>query len=135
VVTEQEGIEGMAGLVGLDPRRPDGESYDIATVLETARQVGHVLGEFEVSQAERMLRLGRHSARLAFDYRPRLFDGDMLFFMAAEDRIERFTPQDWAPYVTGEIEVREIPCRHDHMTDPIPIATIGRLLEQSLQAL
>jgi len=134
IITEQEAIEEMAELIGLDPKHLQGKPLDIATILATARQVGHVLGEFEVDQAARMLRYGQHCARLAPDFRPRLFRGNLLLFVAADVRRESFFPELWEPYVTGRIEVHELPCRHAHMTDPIPIATIGRLLEQHLQA-
>jgi thioesterase domain-containing protein len=41
----------------------------------------------------------------------------------------------WEPYITGQINVHEIPCRHARMTEPISIALIGRLLERHLQEL
>jgi amino acid adenylation domain-containing protein/non-ribosomal peptide synthase protein (TIGR01720 family) len=135
VVSEQQAVEEIAELVGLDPKHLHSKPPDIATIIDTARQVGHVLGAFEVEQAERMLRLGRHYALLAPGYRPGKFHGDLLLFVATEDRLERFSPEMWATYITGSIAVHEIQCRHAHMTDPIPIATIGRLLERHLQVL
>lgn len=135
IMTEQEAIDEMAELVGLDPKNLQGKPFDIATILETARQVGHVLGEFEVDQAARMLRYGQHCARLAPDFRPRPFRGNLLLFVAADGRREIFSPELWEPYITGQINVHEIPCRHARMTEPISIALIGRLLERHLQEL
>jgi thioesterase domain-containing protein len=135
VINEQEAIEQMAELIGLDAKDLHGKPVDVATIIDTARRVGHVLGAFEVEQAERMLRLGRHYALLAPRYRPGNFHGNLLLFVATEGRLERFSPELWAPYITGSIAVHEIQCRHAHMTDPTPLAAIGRLLERHLQTL
>jgi len=82
-----------------------------------------------------MLRFGQHCARLAPGYCPRTFHGDLLLFFATEDRLERFSPESGVVSITSDIVLHGIECRHVYMTDPIPIATIGRLLEQHLPAL
>jgi len=132
VMNEQDLIDEMAELVGLDPKDLEGKQIDIPTILATAREVGHVLGEFEVDQAARMLRYGHHCARLAPDFRPSVFRGDLLLFAASDGRRDSFYPELWQPYITGRIEQHDIPCSHARMTEAIPIALIGRLLEQHL---
>jgi len=37
-------------------------------------------------------------------------------------------PEAWMPHVTGQIRIREIPCRHQLMTEPPSLARIGRAL-------
>jgi thioesterase domain-containing protein len=78
-----------------------------------------------------MLRLGSRHALLTRQYRPRRFHGDILLFAATQAR--HASPKSWRPYVTGRIRVHDIPCRHPQMTDPIPIGTIGQLLNEYLQ--
>jgi thioesterase domain-containing protein len=34
----------------------------------------------------------------------------------------------WMSYVNGKISVYEVHCEHEHMTRPIPLAKIGRVL-------
>jgi thioesterase domain-containing protein/acyl carrier protein len=133
VMNEQELVEEMAELVGLEPKDLQGKPIDVPTILATAREVGHVLGEFEVGQATRMLRYGQHCARLAPDFRPGVFRGDLLMFVATDGHRDSFYPELWQPYITGRIEQHAIPCRHARMTEAIPIALIGRLLQQHLK--
>ncbi len=60
------------------------------------------------------------------------FDGDVLFFFAA-DRQARNSPTDeWAPYITGSIETHKIGCSHGEMTQPVPLAEIGRIVATHL---
>ncbi|WP_083870788.1 non-ribosomal peptide synthetase [Nocardia aobensis] len=71
-------------------------------------------------------------------FRPRVFDGDLLFFTAADDEINLADPQRcaaaWEPFVTGVIEDRKLRCRHSGMTTPEALAVIGPVLRQQLEA-
>jgi len=61
------------------------------------------------------------------------FDGDLLFFAATADKgAAAPRPQLWAPLVTGRIETHEIDCAHGEMTQPRPLAEIGRVLAARL---
>jgi nonribosomal peptide synthetase DhbF len=131
---EQQTLKDMAGLVGLTPEELGERPLDISVIIETARRVGHVLGSLEVEQADRMLRLGKHHALLMPGFRPGLFDGDVLLFVAAEEEPSAYTaPETWSAYVTGRIEVLHIKSRHAKMTEPIPLAHIGRVVERHLK--
>jgi thioesterase domain-containing protein len=44
-----------------------------------------------------------------------------------------FSSEMWEPYITGNIDVHDIPCRHARMTEAIPISLIGKLLETHLK--
>jgi thioesterase domain-containing protein len=134
-IDEQVALKEMAQLVGLDSEPLAGKPFDIANIIETARRAGHVLGYLQVEHVERFLRVAARSAQLLPGFRPGTFDGDLLLFLAAQDRHELFSPDLWAPYVTGDIDIHWIPCKHTRMVDPISIAAIGRVLEQRLQAL
>jgi thioesterase domain-containing protein len=135
VLDEQVAILEMAKAVGLDPERVEGEPFEISTIIEAARRVGHVLGYLETEQVERMLRLGKHNALLVPCFRPGRFIGDLLLFLAAEGRNELLSPELWGPYITGRIEVHWVQCQHTQMADPAPLTAIGRVLEQHLQLL
>ena len=131
---DAETVEELAALLRLDLGGPDGRPRDAAALVEAARGAGHPLALLEAEQAERLVRLmGRHAA-LARRFRPERLDGDLLLFAAAERPRELLSPELWRPYVTGRIDVHEIPCRHEEMTDAEPIAAIGRLLEARLRA-
>jgi FkbM family methyltransferase len=133
---DQEVLRAIAEeLFGFDESKDlDGRRLDISTLIETARRVEHPLGALELEQAERMLRLAKHNALLMAGFRPGRFEGDLLLFVATEGT-ELPSPEAWVAYVAGRIETHAVRCRHLGMTDPIPITTIGRLLERRLQAL
>ncbi|MBA4856424.1 amino acid adenylation domain-containing protein [Nocardia farcinica] len=73
---------------------------------------------------------------LARDFRPRVFDGDLLFFHAAADEINRADPDRraaaWSPYVAGTVHEHQVPCAHAAMTTPEALALIGPLLRGRL---
>ncbi|MFB7874635.1 amino acid adenylation domain-containing protein [Nocardia sp. NPDC056064] len=75
---------------------------------------------------------------MANKFRPRLFDGDLLFFTAAADEINAADPgrcaEAWQPFVTGNIHNHDLPCRHAAMTTPESLAAIGPVLHRHLDA-
>ena len=82
---------------------------------------------------ERMVEVATHSIGLARAYRPRRFDGDIVFFSA---RPEGPGPgrgaRRWAPYASGGIEKHLLDCTHDDMLQTAPLASIGRALRAHL---
>jgi glutamate racemase len=76
-----------------------------------------------------------NSKRISAEHRPRVFDGDLLFFAAAQgadDEGERPSPSVWQPVVTGVITANEVECDHVRMTTPEAFAVIGPILERAL---
>ncbi|MFF2084185.1 amino acid adenylation domain-containing protein [Nocardia sp. NPDC058176] len=75
---------------------------------------------------------------MANRFRPRRFDGDLLFFTAAADEINVADParcaEAWQPFVTGNIHNHDLPCRHAAMTSPESLAVIGPVLHRHLDA-
>ncbi|RJO70987.1 non-ribosomal peptide synthetase [Nocardia panacis] len=70
-------------------------------------------------------------------FAPALFKGDLLFFAAAADPVNRAHPERrasaWRPYVTGAITEHEIDCAHSEMTTPAALAALGPVLRRHLQ--
>lgn len=132
VITRDPDTLELFEFVQFDPSHLKGERADVATVIEAARQVGHMLGWLEIQQVERMLALVKHAGALCHAFRPGSFRGNILFVAALEDRPHFFSPAQWQPYVTGQIRVHEIHCRHPRIMDPENIVLIGRLLREYL---
>jgi thioesterase domain-containing protein/acyl carrier protein len=68
----------------------------------------------------------------------RVIKGDLLFFRAtvlSEEIESLLCPDDWRPYVLGEIEVCDIECEHLQMDSPESMANIGRVLNRKLNEL
>ncbi|WP_234012214.1 amino acid adenylation domain-containing protein [Nocardia cyriacigeorgica] len=69
---------------------------------------------------------------LANSFRPRTFRGDLLFFTAADDEINRADRDRcaaaWRPFVTGAVHDHQLRCTHAAMTTPEALAVIGPVL-------
>ncbi|WP_181721723.1 non-ribosomal peptide synthetase [Nocardia gipuzkoensis] len=75
-------------------------------------------------------------AVLAHGFRPRVFDGDLLFFTAIDDEVNQADPTrqagSWEPFITGALHDRHVRCRHSEMTTPEALAVIGPVLRDHL---
>ncbi len=117
-------------LANLFEQSPD---LDALTVFEAARRAGVVLPGFDALHHDRMLEVMQHDMRLSQDHRFNRFKGDMILFVATQGEVPPPPPETWAPYISGQIEVYNIACRHVEMTLPEPLKAIGQRLEQYLQ--
>lgn len=74
----------------------------------------------------------RNSAGFAPEHTPRRTTGDLLLFVATEDRPAGLPVADavesWKPYVAGNVEPHEIEANHFGMLKSAPAAHIGRIL-------
>jgi nonribosomal peptide synthetase DhbF len=131
-ISGEPSIHELFELVQFDTAHLKGKRADVPTVVEVARQIGHVLGWLEIEQVERMLRFVKHAGILRHAFQPGVFQGDMLFFAAIESRVEVLSPAQWRPYVRGQIQVHEINCRHPRIMDSENLATIGLVLRKCL---
>ncbi|MFH9860351.1 type I polyketide synthase [Streptomyces sp. NPDC017202] len=86
----------------------------------------------------------RNNLRLAPQFAPGVFHGDVLFFSAAREEPTDF-PADlavlpgkadsWRPHVDGTLHDHRVPCGHYEMTEPEPIARIGEAVAKALRGL
>ena len=73
--------------------------------------------------------------RLLRGFRPGVFEGDLLFFSAAQsldDAGERKSAEIWRPAITGAIREHVVDCAHIEMTTPQACAVIGPVLDSYL---
>ncbi|WP_240662623.1 non-ribosomal peptide synthetase [Streptomyces sp. WAC 06738] len=84
----------------------------------------------------RMDQVMRNSAGFAPEHTPRRTTGDLLLFVATEDRPAGLPVADavesWKPYVAGNVEPHEIEADHFGMLKSAPAAHIGRILAERL---
>ncbi|MEU9331657.1 amino acid adenylation domain-containing protein [Streptomyces sp. NPDC048290] len=93
------------------------------------------LGDRVLSRMQEVL---RNMAQFAPGHSPRRYGGDVLLFIAAEDRpAELPAPEaraSWEPYTGGAIEAHEIPVDHYRMLHPGNLPPVGRILTAKLTA-
>ncbi|KAF9353703.1 hypothetical protein BGX26_008545, partial [Mortierella sp. AD094] len=76
----------------------------------------------------------RNNMKLARQFLPSIYSGDMTFFRASES-VSILDPLSWAPFTLGTIEVHELECGHLELDKPEPMAKIGRVLAMKLEEL
>ncbi|WP_413754280.1 non-ribosomal peptide synthase/polyketide synthase [Streptomyces sp. R-74717] len=102
-------------------------------VAEILRERGSALAGLTEQQIEVVVHIMINNAKLAVDFVPGKFDGDLLLFNSTIDRGEdNAGPGTWRPYITGRIESHEITTRHDRMTQAGSLAQIGPILAAKL---
>jgi thioesterase domain-containing protein len=67
-------------------------------------------------------------------HEPRVFDGDIVIFLAVRDESDRSSSllQSWRPYVVGDITVYSIDCTHQGMLTTESLSMYGKQLKHSL---
>ncbi|MFE0171831.1 amino acid adenylation domain-containing protein [Streptomyces sp. NPDC059002] len=125
-------------LVGEDASRFGGRELtpdDVLTALREGESPMAALGEEKVLA---MLRTMRNNGRLMNEFRPRAFRGRMQLFVASANASDAEVAErsaTWAPYVAGGVETHQVPCSHDYMMHPDPLALVGSAVAAELQRL
>ncbi|MEV4561989.1 amino acid adenylation domain-containing protein [Kitasatospora sp. NPDC049285] len=97
--------------------------------LELVRAELGELGRAEDDAAGAVLDTYLSTSRALLNSRPRRFDGDLLFFRAADWTVdERRDHARWAPYVTGRTTLRELSAAHEEISRPEIMAEIGKAI-------
>lgn len=133
------GVADIIGEFGSDLLGGDHAVDPRLTLHDAADLLRNRPGPFAALTVEHLQRLYTgyaNGAVLAHGFRPRMFDGDLLFFTAADDEINRADPARcaaaWQPFVTGTVEEWKVRCRHSGMTTPEALAIIGPALRERL---
>ena len=103
------------------------EPLQISSALDILRRKGDMLSNLEEHQVYAIIQVLRQNSGLARNFVPQRFHGEVLLFAATQGG-SRPEPDKWKPYVNGNISIYEIHCEHEHMTRPVPLAKIGRVL-------
>lgn len=88
-------------------------------------------GMFTADQADRVMNSFETASGIAHDYRPEVFDGDLVFFTAGKDRADHdAVAQTWRPYIAGDIHNMVVDARHLEMTHPYALSVVCPILER-----
>ncbi|GHH94656.1 type I polyketide synthase [Streptomyces capillispiralis] len=136
----------LSRVAGL-PVEPGAAPPDVDTVLDRiGARVAADPSSSPVTRAEAtaIAAVMRNNLRIAPQFTPGVFRGDVLFFSAAEEEPTDF-PADlavlpgkadsWRPHVDGTLHDHQVPCGHYEMTEPEPIARIGETVAKALRGL
>ncbi|CAL9641874.1 D-alanine--D-alanyl carrier protein ligase [Streptomyces sp. enrichment culture] len=123
---------------GWESERLSYDSPEVASAV--AASVGHdptapdsPLAGLDADEFASLVKVFVDIANLSDRIRVGTFTGDMLFFAATAGRTGSDpAPDAWSPYTTGRVDVHAVDCAHGAMTDPRPLAEIGRILAARL---
>ncbi|WP_224282623.1 non-ribosomal peptide synthetase, partial [Streptomyces sp. LS1784] len=119
----------LVGVLDVDPDELGDQVVTYTEVAEVLNRRGSALQGLTERQIEVIVQIMINNAKLAVDFVPGRFEGDLLLFNSTIDRAEdNAKPEIWRPYVTGRIESHEITTRHDRMTQAGSLAQIGPIL-------
>jgi thioesterase domain-containing protein/acyl carrier protein len=103
------------------------EPLSIAGALNILRGKRDILSNLEEHHVSAILQVMKHSSRLADNFLPQRFDGDMLLFTATQDDPAP-SADSWKSYVRGRIVIHRVDCEHVQMMRPDALAKIGSVL-------
>jgi nonribosomal peptide synthetase DhbF len=129
---EQEIITTYLPNLRYDPATLGEGPLQLSTIKELLQREGHIPSNLEDRYLAAMLEVYKNNERLGGTFIPRQFNGDLLLFTATE-REPAPPTERWRPHVSGQIDIRPIACRHGQMTQPGPIAEVGRVLAIELE--
>ncbi|MEU2250578.1 amino acid adenylation domain-containing protein [Streptomyces sp. NPDC019224] len=119
----------LVGVLDVDPDELGDRDITYAEVAEVLNRRGSALAGLDERQVEVIVEIMINNAKLAVDFVPGTYDGDLLLFNSTIDRGQDDAgPEVWRPYIAGRIESHEITTRHDQMTQAGSLAQIGPVL-------
>jgi nonribosomal peptide synthetase DhbF len=126
---EREFFLSLIGPYGYD--RGALEQFPLQNTLDILRRHGETCSEIEEQDLNVLLDVFKNNMKLAINFLPRRFNGDILFFHASKEHFS--TPVEaWKLYVSGQVKVHHIDSEHNKMMEPAPLAYIGRILAAEL---
>ncbi|MEU1087774.1 amino acid adenylation domain-containing protein [Streptomyces sp. NPDC005892] len=113
-----------------DPQAPDARDRALELVREELGDAA--LGRVGDAMAEAVLRTYLLHTRAILNYRHRVFDGDLVFFRAADWTVdpERRDVRRWEDHVSGAITLNELAVKHDEIALPEILAEIGKAIAE-----
>ncbi len=121
-------LGGWRELFGLgDEARVD--TYEQAWAVIRDQVTG--TGLFSAEQVNRVMESFETASHIADDYRPEVFDGDLVFFTAGKDHSDHdVLANGWRLYVTGEIHNRVVDAHHLELSHPDALSEVGPTIER-----
>ncbi|WP_257230880.1 non-ribosomal peptide synthetase [Streptomyces sp. UH6] len=119
----------LVGVLDVDPDELGDREITYAEVAEVLNRRGSALAGLDERQVEVIVQIMINNAKLAVDFVPGRYEGDLLLFNSTIDRGDDDAgPEVWRPYIAGRIDSYEITTRHDQMTQAGSLAQIGPIL-------
>ncbi|AEF42858.1 non-ribosomal peptide synthase/polyketide synthase [Hoyosella subflava] len=128
-------LGGWRDLFGLDRVVRATTKQEVLDIIRGKVVQSHM---FTAEQADHIIDSFASAGQIIEQYRPGVFEGDVVFFSATDDANAGHpngrAAATWRPFVTGAVYVNEVPVGHLEMTHPKAIAEIAPVLNRFLTA-
>ncbi|MET9503386.1 amino acid adenylation domain-containing protein [Streptomyces sp. NPDC006622] len=127
-------LEYLMRLVGLDPDLFDEEVFVFDEVMKLLRGRGSALGALDEDRLRAIVTISANNNHLMIDYRPAVFDGDILLLAATDQHRPEATAAAWRPYLTGEVRTHVVPGDHGTLLSrPGSLTRVGAVVSAALR--
>ncbi|MGY0057919.1 non-ribosomal peptide synthase/polyketide synthase [Streptomyces sp. LZ34] len=146
LVSRQSVDEARAKVRVADVHRAMLALFDIELTDEEARRLTHentvellrtknsALAGLTEAEARAMMDITLNNAYIGLDVTHHPVAAPTLVLAAVGGEMDHRLERDaWDPYVDGEVEFREIHCKHTHMMNPEPLRQIGPIISERLR--
>ncbi|HKT02322.1 MAG TPA: amino acid adenylation domain-containing protein, partial [Rugosimonospora sp.] len=119
--------------VVVDEATPHDELERILAGLQG--QLSAATGLTEVRIAQRLNDVYAHHHRLAHEFTPDRFSGDLLLFCSSThaEHGTLLAERSWLPYVDGTVRVHQVECEHERMLRPAGLNRMGPILSDGIE--
>jgi amino acid adenylation domain-containing protein len=128
-----------AGLTNGRDGQSESQVPPAATIDETMQKMldglasnGHSSSSLSAQQYQAVKNVCQNNVRLIGRFSPRIFEGDVVLFVAGNSHTE-LPIQSWKPYIAGGMRIHRLDCTHDEMMDAAPAAEVGKVLTKELR--
>ncbi|MFE3380447.1 thioesterase domain-containing protein [Streptomyces anulatus] len=133
IIGHQEVLDGLLEFLGVPPRPEGEEPLDFQGAIELARAEGSAMANLGEENIQSIADVLTNNVNIGRSFVPGTYQGDLLLFTSTEDQPDgRPTAAAWNPHVTGALDVHELRCAHSQMTQPVPLAEVGRVVSARL---
>jgi amino acid adenylation domain-containing protein/non-ribosomal peptide synthase protein (TIGR01720 family) len=118
-------------MIGYDGSVPSADEVQWDDIAASLRRRNDPLGRLPPRAFEGMLAVSANNSRLAQQFSPPAYQGELIYFRAARGDLPA-SASAWKAAVEGSFCEYTIDCSHDDMTKPDSLAVIGPLLATHL---
>lgn len=127
-----DALEAVLDVIGASPRDAAGARLDADQMRHRLRAPGSTLAAYDEALVDRLIDTALHTMRLYRGVRHARFDGDVVYLRAARRAADAPEWRAWQPHVSGRLLVTDIDSTHAGMSQPAPLAHVGRVLAHHL---
>ncbi|MGC5665051.1 amino acid adenylation domain-containing protein [Micromonospora sp. WMMD723] len=127
-------LEYLLRLVAFDPESLADEAFTFDNVMAILQDRGSAMGSLDEQRLRSIMAIFTNNTHLMIDYRPAVFDGDILLLATTDQQDPEATAAAWVPYLTGRVETHLVTGDHGTMLSrPVSLAQVGAVLAAALE--